>query len=233
MSQSSDAPPDPPRLRDPASSASERVKSVLSHARQDVATRSELAVLDGRLASVFGDAPRRGARVALRIGGASVAIVAVAALALAAGGGFAWMRGMATRVERPAPGAAEAVSSPSRVVPRNRTAKPSPVTSTASPPVEVAPGTPPRREGPGASESDLLGRAQAALASDPARALSLTAMAKRDYPRGVLVQEREVIAIEALSRLGRTAAAKARAGAFIAAFPGSAYRSKVENLVSK
>jgi hypothetical protein len=82
------------------------------------------------------------------------------------------------------------------------------------------------------SEADLLGDAQAALAGDPARALMLAEKHRHQFPHGVLVQEREVIAIAALSRLGRVSQAQARADAFFKAFPGSAYRSKVENSVT-
>jgi hypothetical protein len=92
-----------------------------------------------------------------------------------------------------------------------------------------APGPEPSAAGP--SEADLLGAAQAALAASPARSLSLVGEHARKFPRGLLVQEREVLAIEALSRLGRAQEASARAERFLAAFPRSAHRTKVLNLV--
>jgi outer membrane protein assembly factor BamD (BamD/ComL family) len=73
----------------------------------------------------------------------------------------------------------------------------------------------------------LLGQAQAALASNPAEALAATERHRRLFPNGALVQEREVLAIEALSKLGQTARAKARGDRFLRTFPKSAYRSKV------
>jgi hypothetical protein len=84
---------------------------------------------------------------------------------------------------------------------------------------------------PQPTEADLLGSAQRALATSPGRALSLAGEHARRFPGGLLSQEREVLAIEALSRLGRTAEAKARAQRFLRTFPRSAHRTKVLNLV--
>jgi hypothetical protein len=81
------------------------------------------------------------------------------------------------------------------------------------------------------SEADLVGEAQSLLATNPARALALCDRHRRLYPRGVLVQEREVLAIEALERLGRHEQASARGTRFLDAFPGSAHRSKVAAIV--
>jgi hypothetical protein len=92
---------------------------------------------------------------------------------------------------------------------------------------------PPPRKTPEAapSESALLGQAQATLSRNAALALSLCEQHRAWYPRGMLVQEREVIAIEALKRLGRQPEASARATRFLKAFPSSAHRSKIESLV--
>jgi hypothetical protein len=46
-----------------------------------------------------------------------------------------------------------------------------------------------------------------------------------------MAQEREVIAIDALMRLGRADGAKARAGRFHAAWPDSAHGRRVDALV--
>jgi hypothetical protein len=73
----------------------------------------------------------------------------------------------------------------------------------------------------------LLEQARSSLKSDPARALSRANEARTRYPRGVLVQEREVLAIQALRRLGRGAEADTRAAAFAKAFPGSAFQRKL------
>jgi hypothetical protein len=47
-----------------------------------------------------------------------------------------------------------------------------------------------------------------------------------------LAQEREVIAIEALSKLGRADDARSRAGRFEQQYPNSAHRRKVGSAVS-
>jgi hypothetical protein len=77
-------------------------------------------------------------------------------------------------------------------------------------------------------EAALLLSARAALRNDPATALRLTKEHARRYPNGSLNQEREVIAIEALRRLGQIEAAQKRGAAFEKQYPGSAHRSKVE-----
>jgi hypothetical protein len=83
------------------------------------------------------------------------------------------------------------------------------------------------------SEARLLEQARKLLGTAPAAALSLTDQHAARFPHGVLVQEREVIAVEALRRLHRTAEADRRAAAFAQAFPGSAHRRMVEDGSSK
>jgi hypothetical protein len=83
------------------------------------------------------------------------------------------------------------------------------------------------------SEGELLRRAYAASTTDPRRALALTAEHARRFPSGMLAEEREVITIEALARLGRADAARARAATFFAAHPGSAYRPRIDDALVK
>lgn len=78
------------------------------------------------------------------------------------------------------------------------------------------------------SEPELLESARRALAKDPALALRLTGQHRARFRNGMLQQEREVVAIEALRRLGRNEEAERRAKAFEARFPGSAHRRGVE-----
>ncbi len=80
----------------------------------------------------------------------------------------------------------------------------------------------------GLNEVALLDSARAALATDPRRALTLTQEHARRFPHGALSQEREVIAIEALSKLGQTSAAKARGSDFERHYPGSAHQPKID-----
>jgi outer membrane protein assembly factor BamD (BamD/ComL family) len=73
--------------------------------------------------------------------------------------------------------------------------------------------------------------ARLALNSDPARALALTEQHRREYPNGGFSQEREVIAITALARLGRTSEARSRADRFRSAHPTSPYIERVNRAV--
>ena len=82
-----------------------------------------------------------------------------------------------------------------------------------------------------AAEAALLGRAERALASDPTRALRLTEEHLSRFPRGVLTQEREFVAIQALLGLGRRSDAAARAAQFHAHFPGSAHLRRLDLLL--
>ncbi len=78
------------------------------------------------------------------------------------------------------------------------------------------------------TEVDLVLRAQVALASDPERALTLTSEHARAYPNGEFVQEREVIAVEALSRLGRREESLRRALSLVQRFPRTPYARRLE-----
>jgi hypothetical protein len=81
------------------------------------------------------------------------------------------------------------------------------------------------------SEASFLRRTRAALVADPAQALRMTEEHASRYPRGVLLQERDVIAIDALVRLGRRDEARARATAFHARYPSSAHASHLAAIV--
>ncbi len=78
------------------------------------------------------------------------------------------------------------------------------------------------------AEHRLLRSARAALQSDPQGALALTQEHKRRFPKGMLTQEREVIAIEALQRMGRSGAASSRADQFNQQYPDSPHRDRVD-----
>jgi hypothetical protein len=90
-------------------------------------------------------------------------------------------------------------------------------------------------DGPRTAETEtaLLGRAHQALASDPAHALSLTAQHQREYPSGVLRQESDLIAIEALEALGRHAEARASAASFRTRYPSSAHLRRLDRLIGE
>ena len=81
------------------------------------------------------------------------------------------------------------------------------------------------------TEAGLVQQAQRALADNPTRALELADRADDRFPSGALVQEREVVAIEALVQLGRHDDARARAGHFLRRFPGSVHQRHIETLL--
>ncbi len=81
-----------------------------------------------------------------------------------------------------------------------------------------------------AEEVRLLQGARESLGRDPAGALRLAEQHRSRFPRGTLTQEREVIAIDALSRQGRTAEAEARADRFRDQYPRSSHLDRLSNL---
>lgn len=82
-----------------------------------------------------------------------------------------------------------------------------------------------------ADELALLMRARRVLLNEPARSLALADEHARDYPRGTFVEEREVLAVEALLRLGEAQQALRRGSAFLRAHPGSAHRVRILELL--
>ena len=78
------------------------------------------------------------------------------------------------------------------------------------------------------SEVQLLFQARQSLGSDPAQTLRWIEQHERRFPSGRLVQEREMLAIQALRRLGRTEEANARSARFRERFPASIHGQRVE-----
>ena len=84
---------------------------------------------------------------------------------------------------------------------------------------------------PAESESAMLARAYEELRhGSPQRAVAVAAEHARAYPRGSYAQEREMIAIEALVKLGDRAAAGARAAAFRKAYPRSSHLPRLATI---
>jgi hypothetical protein len=69
------------------------------------------------------------------------------------------------------------------------------------------------------------------LDRNPQIALSFAEQHRRDYPNGSFTQERELIAITALVRLGQTSSAAARAARFRQSYPRSPYAASLDRLV--
>ncbi len=232
--------------------ASPELRSLLESARADEPTKEQLASVAARLgpllvvpaaaavvaapssaaaASASASVAQAGA-VATKTGLAVKVLVTVGTVA-AVGGAFQAGRVYEEKVapakkvivvEKPVLVPAPApVPDPAPVV------EPEPAAPEAPKPA-VRAATPPRPE----AEAAMLEQAMSALqAGDAAKALKLCERHQRELgANGLLVQEREVIAIEALVKLGRAAEAKARAEKFKKAFPTSTHLLKVESLVA-
>ncbi|MGE0791478.1 MAG: hypothetical protein AB7S26_37735 [Sandaracinaceae bacterium] len=105
----------------------------------------------------------------------------------------------------------------------------------ASPEVEPEPPARRRRaepsepsSAPSLDEATLLLRARRSLATAPGDALALCETHAREFPRGQLVDERDVLRIDALRALGRDDEARARATRFLAAHPSSPHRAHLD-----
>ncbi|MEZ4310943.1 MAG: hypothetical protein R3F14_23115 [Polyangiaceae bacterium] len=82
-----------------------------------------------------------------------------------------------------------------------------------------------------AAEARLLLQARAELARDPHKALRATEDHGAAFAGGVLAEEREVLRIEALLRLGRVEEAKRAAAGFRAAHPQSSHLGRIDGVL--
>lgn len=80
-------------------------------------------------------------------------------------------------------------------------------------------------------ELSLLRRSRASLREDAAAALELADQHARDYPAGLFVQEREMLAIQALFKQRRDAEAVVRAERFVTEYSASAYASRIREML--
>jgi hypothetical protein len=250
---------DPTRLRDDPDQP-QGLRDLLDHSVRDVGSRADIARTAAKLAPLVGlgalttsTAVKASiwAGKAWWVAGAVAGTVAVAGVAVVASGPAttpvhvpaqvpgeivaqpAAPKAMAPVVAPPVQEpAAEEPPAPQPVVkvPARSVVLSAPtVAESSAVPAEVSPAAP---SVPAPSESQLLSAAQAALASDPAKTLRLTAEHRRSFPTGAFTQEREVIEIDALYRLGRKAEADRRATQFVARNPGSSYARRVKELMT-
>jgi hypothetical protein len=238
---------DPVRLVDAESEAPEVLRLALRGGGSAAPSSAQLDALASKLGPLLGAAAggaAAGAAASSTAGGSAASggaglsigakVVAGVVLVGALAGGGAWL---AERDGSPAPAAKPAATAAGRAVTPGAPAEPAlPAPPAAEPPALDAPS----RAAPGSAkppaaaaikESELLEAAQRALGTNPERALALTQTHRQRFPNGALAQEREVIAIEALSRLGRKNDAKRQSEAFEKTYPGSAHQRKVESAV--
>jgi hypothetical protein len=139
---------------------------------------------------------------------------------------------VASRKDAPSPSAASA--SPS-AAPRVVSQGPAPTSVAAALPAlqlptALADGAPRLKLDARLEEAELLEKARALVASNPAAALKLTAEHTRDFPKGLLGAEAELIAAQSLLGLGEVAAAKARARAGLSRYPNGSYARQLREI---
>ncbi|MDB4976476.1 MAG: hypothetical protein JWN48_4817 [Myxococcaceae bacterium] len=81
------------------------------------------------------------------------------------------------------------------------------------------------------SEVALIDRAQQAVLVDPRRTLTLLDEHEREHPRGAFAEEREVLRLDALFRLGEKLALQRRGEAFLEVYPDSVHGEHVRELL--
>ena len=229
---------DPPRWSEPGQAPAELTR-LLSAARSDGATQPELVQLGSRLGPILGAAPAApltSARLLLIKTGLGLLVVSglvtttllvrqSARTSASTVGSASPSTGSTAPESAPLPPAA--AEAPVVLPPAQASV---PASSTAAPAWHK---TPSQVEGKADSahtldEATLLERARGELGSNPSDALALTQKHRAQFPHGVLAQEREVIAISALRRLGRTPEAEARAARFDQQYPHSAHQQSVD-----
>lgn len=227
---------EPKRFSDATSDAPEELRRLFQAGVEDLPGEAELASLALRLGPVF-EPPPSTSPIKLSTAGKVAAVSAVvvgSAVLFALNFGPHGQRPpdapeRFTPSETPPPPSAQALPPAASGDTAGKSGTPEPGAGAAPAP---SPSAGAHASGaaarPAESEAELLERARAALASTPARALALTEQVRTRFPAGVLAQEREVIAIEALKRLGRSDEAARRAADFARRYPGSAYRKKLD-----
>jgi hypothetical protein len=245
---------DPERLLDDPDTSSE-LEAMLRADELAEPSATDLAAIGSALGIAPMSVPPPPAAVATSTSAVSPIAIGAGAVAIAAiVAGGVWMLTTRTDVEYRPPRV-------TRPVAREVHSEPLPVVTETAAPVEqivVSPNEPPARRArraprveapviampapePAAEETSrsaawleemrVVGRAERALASDPAAALRLANEHRSLYPNGVLAEEREVVAIDALIRLDRRPDAERRARAFEARHGRSVHTRRVERLL--
>jgi hypothetical protein len=226
----------PPRLVDDPATSAELREGLAALGRQAIPT-DVLARIAANVASApTPPASASGAPVAGKIGlVAGAAALAVGAVVL-----------FANPSQTPAPTAPAAASSRRAIETAPQVAQPAPPETTSVPATPVSPkasafsatsvSASPKPSAAAAAlpdEATLFRQAGDALrAGEASRTLALVDELERRFPSGTFAQEREVLRIEALTRVGREDEARARARAFLSAHPESAHRPRLERLLT-
>ena len=126
------------------------------------------------------------------------------------------------------------------VAPANAQAAPRTAEQGAPPPVAVdslpalqlpaVPTPPALKVDPRLAEAELLEKARALVGSNPAGALKLTSEHGREFPKGRLRAEADLIAAQALLGMGKVAAAKERARQSLSRYPNGLYARQLREI---
>lgn len=234
---------EPRRWRDDPSLAPGGLGELLAHARPTMppprAVDSRMAARVAVLAAggaALTDAAAMGATKAL---GWKLAATIVSAATVASVVGVLVARDRTTPVAAP--------PAPAPVVAEEPAPTPAPVAPVVAPVPQAPPRPPAPRAAPRAAapprppapspeetlsrEAALLEEARALVRTSPGAALRKVAEHERLFRQAVLVPERELIAVEALARLGRPTDARRRARALLARHPGTLYEERVERIL--
>lgn len=147
--------------------------------------------------------------------------------------GFA-VRAASSKHEAPVVAPAPVVAAPkSDAAPR-----PAPPIAVEALPALQLPTAPPDRApklklDPRLEEAELLEKARSLVGSNPAAALKLTAERSRDFPKGRLGAEADLIAAQALLGMGKVAAAKQRAQASLSRYPSGLYARQLREIAEQ
>ena len=248
---------DPPRLSELSGSNGDSendfLRDAIQDSKRDLPDETRLAAIALKLGpGILGGAAAAGGGGGAAAGGAGAAKASAAPAALKIGAMSASMK-LATAVAVTVAIGGGAIVAPKLVAPTsavtvapttNTTTSSSvasssalnlalpPASASAAPPSPFASMKPlvipPRNPD---EETKALQQAQDALKTDPDYALAQCDDDAKLFPNGTLSQEREVIAIDALTRLGRMPEAKARAKKFANDYPTSAQLPRVHKLV--
>jgi hypothetical protein len=176
-------------------------------------------------------------RYRLAIGVAKTATLPVTSVwsSAAVGGasGFA-VHAAAGRHDAPVVHAPAAAVAPAVVVDQKLAA---PVAVEALPALQL-PTAPPDRAprlklDPRLEEAELLEKARSLVGSNPAAALRLTTEHSRDFPKGRLHAEADLIAAQSLLGMGKVAAAKQRAQASLSRYPSGLYARQLREIAER
>lgn len=246
-------PVDPPRLLDDASGASDAMRELVASTRGDEPTADQVSDVTARLAHLLGpfgappsgssptepDPPAPAGDSGSSAAASSTLLRKLAlpglVLGLISAGAAMWWSGSERSEARSLGRSGRGLELHSSAMQTNEPSvdqapNPAPSGSVS----HRATPVPSASAGDHEDELALLRRAHAALrGGDGSSALGLTYEHARRFPRSALSQEREVIAIEALVRLGRRGEAERRGQRFLSGHSQSTHARRVAAILGK